>query len=136
MSFTLCSRSVQNLIGVHPDLVKVVYAAAALTPDDIRFIVTEGVRTPQRQAQLVKTGASRTSNSRHLTGHAVDLAATIDLDGDGKWEVRWDFPLYNRLAVNMKEAAKKLNVDITWGGDWARFRDGPHYELTRPKVQA
>ena len=63
------------LEGVHPDLVKVVHRAAALS--DIDFTVLEGLRTVARQKQLVKAGASKTMNSRHITGHAVDLAVLV-----------------------------------------------------------
>jgi peptidoglycan L-alanyl-D-glutamate endopeptidase CwlK len=110
---------------VHRDLVKVVRRAEQKVP----FIVTEGLRTVARQKQLVAAGASQTMNSRHLTGHAVDVAAVVD----GK--VRWDWPLYARIAEEMKAAAKDLGVPIIWGGDW-KFRDGPHFELDRRKYPA
>jgi peptidoglycan L-alanyl-D-glutamate endopeptidase CwlK len=61
-------------------------------------------------------------NSRHLTGHAVDLAAVVGT------EVRWDWPLYDKLSGFMKAAAKELNIPIEWGGDW-KFKDGPHFQL-------
>jgi peptidoglycan L-alanyl-D-glutamate endopeptidase CwlK len=123
MSFTLSARSEKNLVGVHPDLVRVVRRAAAECPDDISFIVTEGLRTIEKQKTLVKAGASRTMNSRHLTGHAVDIAAVVS------GEVRWDFPLYTRLSVIMKQSAVSENVKIEWGGDWRSLKDGPHYQL-------
>jgi peptidoglycan L-alanyl-D-glutamate endopeptidase CwlK len=109
--------------GVHPDLVGVIEHAAEIAPGT--FIVTEGLRTPDRQYQLYVTGASKTLNSRHLTGHAVDLAALVD----GK--VRWDWPLYHKLAAVVKQAAYERNVPLIWGGDWKSFPDGPHYELDR-----
>lgn len=115
-------RSRDRLKGVHRDLVAVVERAAAIGP---AFIVTEGLRTVERQKQLLLAGASRTMNSRHITGHAVDLAALVD----GK--VRWDWPLYHKLAVAVKQAAAELNVAIVWGGDWKSFPDGPHFELAR-----
>lgn len=123
MTFKLSQRSLNNLKGVHPDLVAVVHRAIAITPVD--FTVTEGLRTVERQKQLVATGASKTMNSRHLTGHAVDLAAWV---GGG---IRWDWPLYDVLAVAMKKAAQELEIPIIWGGDWVTFRDGPHFELDR-----
>ena len=123
MSYSLSTRSNNNLAGVHPDLVSVVNRAIEITSID--FCVTEGVRSKGRQLQLVKSGASKTMNSRHLTGHAVDLAALID----GK--VHWDWPLYYKLADAMKAAAKELDVKLDWGGDWKRFKDGPHFELSR-----
>ena len=58
MSFRLSERSIKRLDGVHPRLAALVREAAALSPVD--FMVTEGVRTPERQAALVRAGASRT----------------------------------------------------------------------------
>ena len=121
--FTLGHRSKQRLKGVHPDLVNVVERAIRITTVD--FAVLEGLRTPERQKALVEAGASQTLNSRHLTGHAVDLGAWV---GD---EVRWDWPLYHKIASAMKEAAKQVDVPIEWGGDWRNFRDGPHFQLPR-----
>lgn len=122
MTFALGQRSLDRLNGVHPDLVKVVKRAIQLTPID--FTVTEGLRTVERQKQLVAAGASQTMKSRHITGHAVDLAALID------GEVRWDWPLYAKIAKAMKDAAAELGVAIEWGGDWKSLKDGPHFQLT------
>ena len=113
--------SMKRLAEVHPDLQRVISRAEQLGEMD--FIVTEGLRTLERQKQLVAQGASQTLKSRHLTGHAVDLAVVID------GEVRWDWPLYSKLAAIVKEAAQIEGVPITWGGDW-KMRDGPHFELT------
>jgi len=123
MSFRLSSRSRTRLQGVHPALTAVVEAAIARTPVD--FMITEGVRTAARQAALVKAGASRTTRSRHLTGHAVDVAALVD------GQVRWDWPLYGRIAEAFKAAALDLKTPLIWGGDWKTLRDGPHFELDR-----
>lgn len=123
MSFRLSARSRARMKGVHPDLVAVVEEAIGLTTVD--FMVTEGLRTPERQRTLVRAGASRTLNSRHLTGHAVDVAALVE----GK--VRWDWPLYPKIAAAFREAAEARDTPIVWGGDWPRLRDGPHFELDR-----
>jgi peptidoglycan L-alanyl-D-glutamate endopeptidase CwlK len=124
----LNDRSERNLKGVHPDLVRVVRKAALLLAEGpLGFIVTEGLRTKERQKELYDAGASKTMDSRHLTGHAVDLAATVT------GEVRWDWPLYTTLAHLMKSAAEIEKVNIRWGGDWLTFRDGPHFELPRTK---
>lgn len=117
----LNARSEKLLVGVHPDLVRVVRRAAEITMVD--FVVTEGLRTLARQKQLVASGASKTMKSRHLTGHAVDLAAVVG----GK--VRWDWPLYAKLAEDMHRAAIDCSVSIEWGGDWKTFKDGPHFQL-------
>lgn len=121
--FTLSDASRKKLAGVHPDLVRVV--EHAITLSDIDFRVAEGRRTRERQAALFKAGATKTMNSRHLTGHAVDLVAMLD------GGVRWDWPLYPKIAAAMKRAAADLRVPIVWGGDWSTFRDGPHFELDR-----
>lgn len=123
--FRFSQRSLSNLSGVHPDLVRVAHRALELTPID--FIVTEGLRNRTRQQHLIAIGASRTMNSRHLTGHAIDIAA---LDGR---IVSWHWPLYKRISIAFKAAADELGIPIVWGGDWRSFRDGPHYELDRKR---
>jgi peptidoglycan L-alanyl-D-glutamate endopeptidase CwlK len=118
---SLTPRDRKRLEGVHPDLVRVVERAAL---GRVRFIVVEGLRTMERQAQLAREGRSQTMRSRHLTGHAVDLAV---LDDDGK--ARWDAPAYRALAAEMKAAAVVEGVPVEWGGDWRSFFDGPHFQL-------
>lgn len=112
---TLNDRSLANLQGVHTDLVRVVARAAQIIAQiepSAGFVVTEGLRSQMRQEQLVKAGASRTMNSRHLTGHAVDLAATVAGD------VRWELNLYYRLALAMRRAAVETSTPVEWGGCW------------------
>jgi peptidoglycan L-alanyl-D-glutamate endopeptidase CwlK len=149
MTFALSQRSLNNLQGVQPPLVAVVQRAIQLTKVD--FGVIEGVRTEARQRELVERGASQTMNSRHLTGHAVDLMAYI---GD---RASWELNLYDDIADAMKAAAIELNTPIKWGGAWTvqdirrwhgtmqsamnayiderrkqgrrPFIDGPHFEL-------
>lgn len=123
MTYKLSRKSLDRMQGVHPDLVKVVLLAIQLT--EVDFGVTEGVRTIEKQREYVAKGASKTMNSRHLTGHAVDLVAYIGS------EVRWDWPLYHKIADAMKRAANSLSIPIIWGGDWKSFKDGPHMELDR-----
>lgn len=113
--------SLQKLQGIHPDLRRVM--DRALQEAAIDFRVLEGLRTVARQRQLVASGASQTMRSRHLTGHAVDIAPLVG----GK--VSWDWPLYHRLAPAVKLAAQAEGVKITWGGDWKGFPDGPHWQL-------
>lgn len=119
--FQLSARDRQRLQGVHPDLVRVIEQAAAIS--GLQFTVLEGLRTLARQRELVAKGASKTMNSRHLTGHAVDIAPMIG----GK--ISWDWPLYHRLAAYVKEAATIEGVLLEWGGDWRTFKDGPHWQL-------
>lgn len=110
-----------RLEGVHPDLVMVVRRCAA--NGKVNFMVTEGLRTIERQRKLIAAGASRTMKSRHLNGCAVDLAVIVD------GQVRFDWPLYPILAAAMSAAAKDVGVTIEWGGVWRKFRDGCHFQL-------
>lgn len=137
--FKLGATSLSRLKGVHPDLVKVVKRAIELTPID--FTVLEGLRTKERQAALVAKGASKTMNSYHITGHAVDIAPLVD----GK--VTWDWKYYFPMAEAVRQAAKELNVRVKWGGSWTylndavgalgqsmlskTFPDGPHIQIDR-----
>ena len=125
----LNASSKSKLKGVHPDLVRVVNRCAKdWTDKQFTFGLTCGVRTLEEQKVLVKKGASKTLKSRHIPApngysHAVDVVAFID----GK--VRWDWPLYDKIAKAMKAAAKLEKVQIEWGGDWVSFKDGPHFQL-------
>lgn len=121
MSYSLGERSRKNLEGVHPDLVKVVERAIKLTEQD--FTVIEGLRTVERQRELLKQGFTKTMNSRHLTGHAVDIAP---------YPINWDNKdRFIEVSKFVKQAAKELGVAIVWGGDWKGSWDMPHYELDR-----
>lgn len=121
MSYRFSQRSYRNLAGVRPELIAVATRALVLTPVD--FVVTEGLRSEARQRELVRIGASQTLRSRHITGHAIDIAAWHD------GAVRWDWPLYERISSAFKEAAESLGVPLEWGGDWRSLKDGPHYQL-------
>ena len=117
--FILGDRSTKNLVGVNADLVKVVKRALELSPVD--FAVIEGLRTKERQAELMKQGFTRTLNSRHIIGEAVDI---VPLPVD--WKNPKPFAL---VAEAMKKAADELGVKITWGGSWKSFVDLPHYQI-------
>jgi peptidoglycan L-alanyl-D-glutamate endopeptidase CwlK len=119
----LNERSLKALVGVHPDLVAVTKRAAELMPNG--FVITEGMRSKERQRELFAKGLSKTMNSRHLVGLAVDFAPLID------GQVTWKWPAFHPVAQAFKTAAKELDIAIEWGGDWKRFKDGPHIELSR-----
>lgn len=109
-AYSLSELSLNRLQGVNPNLVKVVKRAIELSGVDFR--VSEGVRTKERQALLVRQGASQTMNSRHLTGHAVDLVAIVD------GQVSWDFNHYYTIAKAIAQASTELDVSVRWGGAW------------------
>jgi peptidoglycan L-alanyl-D-glutamate endopeptidase CwlK len=138
--FKLSERSLMRLVGVHPDLVRVVKRAAGLCA--VEFIVTEGVRSLERQKQLYAQGRTApgkkvtwTMHSRHLTGHAVDLVP-LAANGTLDWNTRASFVA---VGAAMKAAAHLEGVDVRWGYDWdgdgvlqeKGEYDGPHFELPR-----
>jgi len=127
-------RSIGNLTGVHPHLQVVTARALQISPVD--FLVIDGLRTREQQKLYVSQGKSKTMNSAHLTGYAVDL---VPLDSEGG--IDWDkFGPFELVAGAMMQASKEFDVPLRWGGDWdrdgdhkdERFRDGPHFELDRP----
>jgi peptidoglycan L-alanyl-D-glutamate endopeptidase CwlK len=120
MTYSLGDKSRRTLEGVHPDLVAVVEKAIKITQKD--FTVLEGLRSPERQKQLMVEGKTKTLSSRHITGHAVDLAP---------WPISWDWEEFYPIADAMKQAADDLGVAIVWGGDWKSFPDAPHFQLDR-----
>lgn len=148
--FKLSKRSLSRLEGVNEQLVEVVKEAITLTKID--FGVTEGLRTLERQKELVAKGASKTMNSKHLTGHAVDLVAYLGS------RISWEINLYDDIADAMKAAAMANDVSICWGAAWTvpditewdgtmqeatdtyvalrrsqgrrAFIDGPHFQLS------
>lgn len=140
MSIILGSKSLSKLEGVHPNIVKVVKRAAALSSQD--FTVLEGVRTPARQKELYAQGRTTPGpvvtwvlTSNHFVnkktgfGHAVDLCP---------WPIDWNTPAkFDAISKVMFQAAKDLGVKIRWGADWDRDgkprergeTDSPHFEL-------
>lgn len=109
-NYSLSELSLSRLEGVNPNLVKVVKRAIEISGVDFR--VSEGLRTKERQAELVRKGASQTMNSRHLTGDAVDLVAIVD------GQVSWDFNYYYTIAKAVAQASNELGVLVRWGGAW------------------
>ena len=118
MPYVLGKRSKERLEGVHPDLVAVV--ERAITISNVDFTVLEGVRTRERQKELFAKGASKTMNSRHITGHAVDLAP---------WPISWEKEEFIPIVKAMRQAAEELGIDVVHGHDWGW--DSPHHELSR-----
>ena len=109
-NFKLSQRSLNNLEGVDNRLVDVVQIAIRVTRID--FGVIEGLRTVERQRELVAKGASKTMNSKHIKGHAVDLLAYIGSRGS------WELNLYDDIADAMRLAAIEVDVPVRWGGAW------------------
>lgn len=131
MSFVFSKRSLNNLKGVHPKLVELMTRVLAETPYD--FIVTEGLRTLDRQIELKAQGKSQTLKSYHMKqrdgyGHAVDLAALVP-NGKGKSEVSWELEPYREINKVVQRIAADMGIKVTWGGTWKTLVDSPHWQL-------
>ena len=103
--------------GVKPELIKVVERAMVLS--SVRFRVTEGLRSLERQQQLFDARKSKTMNSRHLTGDAVDVVAL-----KGRGQVSWLLEDYYPIAKAFATASKELGIPIRWGGCWQALHQG------------
>jgi peptidoglycan LD-endopeptidase CwlK len=101
MTFKLSQRSLNNLKGVDERLQEVVHYAIGVSKID--FGVICGLRTVEEQKALVAKGASKTMNSKHLTGDAVDLMVYVG-SGRGSWELN----LYDEVADAMRIAALQV----------------------------
>ena len=127
MGFTFSERSLRNLQGVKPQMQKL--AKDALAISEVDFMITEGLRTSERQKELVAKGLSKTMKSKHITGDAIDVVP---------YPVDWnDWKKFQKINEAFKAAATASGVRYRWGGDWnsngsskdERFLDGPHFEL-------
>jgi peptidoglycan L-alanyl-D-glutamate endopeptidase CwlK len=146
VAYVLDVASRYRLTGVHGDLVRLAHAAVARSP--VAFAISEGLRSRARQQALVEAGTSLTLNSRHLTGHAVDVVALVG------GRPRWDFLLYRQIAEAFRDAGDALGIGVEWGACWqpingredlaalvaeyvagcraagaAPLIDGPHFQL-------
>ena len=135
--YKLSKRSLDTMVGVNPDLVKVIKEAIVNSPFD--FLITQGLRTAKYQNELYQQGRTKRGlkvtnadgyikKSNHQMkidgfGYAIDFAvldkATIDWDTESK---------YKAVAKHILDTGHKLGIALEWGGDW-KFKDYPHIQL-------
>ena len=120
-------RSIDKLAGVNPLLQDLAFAVIQSHDCTVLY----GMRTESEQAKLVADGKSRTMNSRHLTGDAIDLAPyPID------WNNIKRFYYFGGIVMGI---AERMNIPIRWGGDWdmdddlddQSFMDLVHFEIVQ-----
>lgn len=140
-------RSLDNLVGVHPNLVKIL--KASITDSPVDFTITEGLRTAQKQQEYYSWGRTKKNpNTGKMTkvtyadgikrksnhqpkddgyGYAADLYPYFD----GKVQVQGDAVVIalEEIANHIKKKAKELGIKIVWGGDWTKPYDPPHFQL-------
>ena len=110
--------------GVNADLIKVLKRAQALSK--VKFHIHEGLRTLERQREMVRRGWSKTMDSEHLKGRAVDVRADGDpAVGD------LDRKKYEEINRAMRQASEEAGIPVEWGGDWKKFKDVPHFQFPK-----
>jgi peptidoglycan L-alanyl-D-glutamate endopeptidase CwlK len=133
----LGKQSKGKLIGVHPNLVKVIEVAIIDTPID--FSIVSGVRTTKEQQDLYAQGRTKPgaivtkadgikNKSNHQVksdglGYAIDFCPYVN--GKLDWNIEKNFKI---IAEHILDVAESLEVDIEWGGTW-NFKDLPHIQL-------
>lgn len=137
MSFKYSAKSQERLKTCHPDIQKLLNKA--IKHYDITII--EGIRTKERQEELVRTGMSKTTDSKHLDqgdgfSHAVDCAL-YPIDWNDRERFVFLQGYLKGLADAMLESGEithKLRLGVDWDGDGNikehSFFDGPHIELS------
>ncbi len=119
------SKSNKLLATVHPDLHRIFYEVVK----GFDCTILEGGRTPERQAELVAQGKSKTKHSKHIDGLAIDVAPyPID------WKDRERFHYFGGYVLGV---ASRMGIKLRWGGDWDmdtqvknnNFDDLVHFEL-------
>ena len=99
-------RSKRRLKGIHPKLVSVLNELVKI----MDVTVIEGIRSEERQLELLEKGATKVKYSKHMDGKAVDLAP---------YPIDWkDRDRFHYMGGMVRGIAKQLNVSVRWGGDW------------------
>lgn len=119
--YKFSNKSLLLLNEVHRDLRQVMLEAITDSPYD--FAITEGLRSKERQQELFDKGLSKTLNSRHLTGKAVDIAVFVDGD------ITWNYKYYKEVAEHILVVSKLNAAPMIWGGNWKSLVDAVHFEL-------
>lgn len=120
-SFGNTSR--ERMEGLDSDLVRLF--EEVVKTFDCTVLKDGGLRTPARQQELFDLGVTKTLNSNHLTGNAIDIVPyPVD------WE---DRERQYRFASFVFDTAMRMGIRVRWGG-WFRapgnkiFYDSPHWE--------
>ena len=153
MPYSLSQHSKDVLSTVNPKMQDVLNRVVTTFP--LQLIVTQGLRTAQEEMELwlrshymdgtpngqpkltgangykrgvfCPNGCIGTGESSHQSGLAIDVV--VQRDGIIVWA--GEDPVYLQLADAMKQAAKELNLQIDWGGDWVapNIKDWDHFSL-------
>lgn len=96
---------------------------AQIVEATIPILILDTRRTPEEQAEAIRTGHSWTIHSKHLTGDAIDLVPYEIYQLHGPDKLQWDThdPVWQTLG-KIGEA-----LGLRWGGRWPQ-KDLGHFE--------
>ena len=124
--FRFGKKSKELLKGVDARLVSVLNELIKIM--DVTII--EGVRSSERQEELLKQGLSKVKYSKHMEGKAVDLAPyPIDWD---------DLERFYYMGGMIRGIGKELGINVRWGGDWdsdGNIRDQSFNDLVHVEIK-
>jgi peptidoglycan L-alanyl-D-glutamate endopeptidase CwlK len=134
MTTALNKRSQENLKEVAPSLVKLWTRVNTFVP----ITVVEGKRSKARQEELVKSGASKKTDSKHCVEPLAEATDVVPSDFNWSKPNEWkELRKLYYLAGIVKALSLEMGIKIRWGGDWdsdsdftdQTFNDLVHYEL-------
>lgn len=156
MSYNLSKRSLTRLEGVHPFLVDTIKEAIKTSPEDFGIPMYGGLRTSADQKKLYDKGrtpeslekgekvVTYTDGVKKLSNHQIKKsgfgeAFDIYIFNHNTRRASWNIDKLTATAIHLiktSEIIKDRNSDykdlvLTWGGNWKRFKDYPHFQIER-----
>lgn len=132
MQYQFDASSMRSLARVHPDLRRIAHRALSISAYPLK--VLEGRRRADKQRQLVREGKASIIDSRHVSGHAIDVVA-VDYPSPKHIRLLFNGPATVFVTAAMREAAKQLDLELSCGIDFAE-PDPHHFELPHDSYPA
>ena len=149
----LSNRSRTRLEGIEPFLIEVLEIGITNSPFDFGIPQYGGLRTSNMQKELYAIGRTVEVGRKPVTytdgirkksdhqmkengyGWAFDIYIYIPETKSASWNV----DKLEAVAIHLLKVAQKLAEEkeeykgfvLTWGGNWTKFKDYPHFELKK-----
>lgn len=123
--------SAMRLATCHPDLQRIMNRAIL----EYDFSVICGLRNEADQLEAFNKGTSKvkfphSKHNRSKVGDGVWDLTMSDAVDIAPYPINWNKPeRFKDLSRVVLRIAKDMNIQITWGGNWRKLVDLPHYEL-------
>jgi len=114
---------------LHPLLQMVLDEAIESPPFD--FGLHEGQRSLERQKALYDEGKSQIDGISCRGYHNYKPSLAFDFHCAIRGHT-WDPIHLEKIARHIQAVAKRrFNMSLQWGGDWKRFKDYPHLQMSK-----